>query len=81
MQEQSVFFLEGFTNKEGEPLPLIVQKTDGGYNYATTDLAALRYRSSRIVLKELFILQMLDKQITLLSVSGSKTSRVDSRGS
>ena len=37
-------FLEGFTNKEGEPLPLIVQKSDGGYNYATTDLAALRYR-------------------------------------
>ncbi|MEQ9626317.1 arginine--tRNA ligase [Coleofasciculus chthonoplastes] len=37
-------FLEGFTNKKGEPLPLIVQKSDGGYNYATTDLAALRYR-------------------------------------
>lgn len=37
-------FLEGFTNREGDPLPLIVQKTDGGYNYATTDLAALRYR-------------------------------------
>jgi arginyl-tRNA synthetase len=37
-------FLEGFTNKEGEPLPLIVQKSDGGYNYATTDLAALKYR-------------------------------------
>jgi len=37
-------FLEGFTNKEGEPLPLIIQKSDGGYNYATTDLAALRYR-------------------------------------
>lgn len=37
-------FLEGFTNKEGEPLPLIVQKSDGGYNYATTDLAALNYR-------------------------------------
>lgn len=37
-------FLEGFTNKEGKPLPLIVQKSDGGYNYATTDLAALRYR-------------------------------------
>lgn len=37
-------FLEGFTNKDGQPLPLIVQKTDGGYNYATTDLAALRYR-------------------------------------
>jgi arginyl-tRNA synthetase len=37
-------FLDGFTNREGNPLPLIVQKTDGGYNYATTDLAALRYR-------------------------------------
>ncbi|MBW4464951.1 MAG: arginine--tRNA ligase [Pegethrix bostrychoides GSE-TBD4-15B] len=37
-------FLEGFTNKEGNPLPLIIKKTDGGYNYATTDLAALRYR-------------------------------------
>lgn len=37
-------FLEGFINREGEPLPLIVQKSDGGYNYATTDLAALRYR-------------------------------------
>ncbi|MBD2465956.1 arginine--tRNA ligase [Oscillatoria sp. FACHB-1407] len=37
-------FLEGFTNKEGNPLPLIVQKSDGGYNYASTDLAAIRYR-------------------------------------
>ncbi|MBV9386946.1 MAG: arginine--tRNA ligase [Chroococcidiopsidaceae cyanobacterium CP_BM_ER_R8_30] len=37
-------FLEGFTNKEGNPLPLIIQKSDGGYNYATTDLAAIRYR-------------------------------------
>jgi arginyl-tRNA synthetase len=37
-------FLEGFTNKSGEPLPLIVKKSDGGYNYATTDLAAIRYR-------------------------------------
>ncbi|MDB9458252.1 arginine--tRNA ligase [Dolichospermum circinale CS-545/17] len=37
-------FLDGFTNREGNPLPLIIQKTDGGYNYATTDLAALRYR-------------------------------------
>ena len=37
-------FLEGFQNKKGEPLPLIVQKSDGGYNYATSDLAALNYR-------------------------------------
>ncbi|WP_020557985.1 arginine--tRNA ligase [Thiofilum flexile] len=38
-------FLEGFKNKEGEPLPIIVQKADGGYLYATTDLASIWYRS------------------------------------
>jgi arginyl-tRNA synthetase len=37
-------FVDGFINREGDPLPLIVQKTDGAYNYATTDLAAIRYR-------------------------------------
>ena len=37
-------FLDGFTNKDGDPLPLIVQKSDGGFNYATTDLAAIKYR-------------------------------------
>ena len=37
-------FPEGFTNKEGQPLPFIVQKSDGAFLYATTDLAALRYR-------------------------------------
>lgn len=40
-------FLEGFQNKDGNPLPLIIQKSDGGYNYATTDLAALRYRMTQ----------------------------------
>ncbi len=37
-------FVDGFVNRSGDPLPLIVQKTDGAYNYATTDLAAIRYR-------------------------------------
>jgi arginyl-tRNA synthetase len=37
-------FVDGFINRDGDPLPLIVQKTDGAYNYATTDLAAIRYR-------------------------------------
>ncbi len=46
-QGAKVVFLEGFTNKEGEPLPLIVQKSDGGYNYATTDLAAICYRTQK----------------------------------
>lgn len=37
-------YLDGFTNRDGAPLPLIVQKSDGGYNYATTDMAAFRHR-------------------------------------
>jgi len=41
-------FPEGFKNKEGEPLPLIIQKSDGAFLYATTDLAALRYRIDKL---------------------------------
>ncbi len=37
-------FPEGFKDADGKPLPLIVRKRDGGYLYATTDLAAARYR-------------------------------------
>ncbi len=37
-------FLDGFSNREGEPLPLMIQKSDGGYNYDTTDMAAIRHR-------------------------------------
>ncbi|MFI4937858.1 MAG: arginine--tRNA ligase [Candidatus Berkiellales bacterium] len=37
-------FLEGFVNREGEPLPIMLQKSDGGFNYSTTDLAALHHR-------------------------------------
>lgn len=43
-----VVFPEGMQNKEGAPLPLFVQKSDGGYGYATTDLAAIRYRVSQL---------------------------------
>jgi arginyl-tRNA synthetase len=41
-------FPAGFSNREGEPLPLIVQKSDGGYNYAASDLAAIRDRVTRL---------------------------------
>lgn len=37
-------YLDGFVNRDQQPLPLIIQKSDGGYNYATTDLAAIKYR-------------------------------------
>jgi arginyl-tRNA synthetase len=36
-------FPAGFTNRDGEPLPLIMRKSDGGYGYASTDLATARY--------------------------------------
>ena len=41
-------FPAGFTGREGRPLPLIIRKSDGGYNYATTDLAAVRYRVNEL---------------------------------
>ncbi len=37
-------FPAGFTARDGQPLPLIIRKSDGGYGYATTDLATIRYR-------------------------------------
>ncbi len=41
-------FPPGFTNRSGDPLPLIVRKSDGGYGYAATDLAAVRDRVDRL---------------------------------
>jgi len=37
-------FIEGFKNREGNPLPIMVQKSDGGFNYDTTDMAGFRHR-------------------------------------
>jgi len=37
-------FIEGFQTREGTLLPMIIQKSDGGYNYDTTDVAAMRHR-------------------------------------
>lgn len=39
-------FLDEFKGKDGSPLPVIVQKSDGGFNYGTFDLAAVRYRTA-----------------------------------
>ena len=43
-----VVFPEGFTNRDNDPLPLIVRKRDGGWNYAATDLACVIDRTERI---------------------------------
>jgi arginyl-tRNA synthetase len=37
-------FPEGFIGRDEKPLPLIIRKSDGGYGYGTTDLAAIRHR-------------------------------------
>ena len=37
-------FPPGFTGRDGKPVPLMLRKSDGGYGYATTDAAAIRYR-------------------------------------
>jgi arginyl-tRNA synthetase len=41
-------FPEGFTGRDGSPLPVIIRKSDGGWNYSTTDLATVRYRVDKL---------------------------------
>ena len=43
-----VVYLNGWKNREGEPLPLIIEKADGGYNYATSDLACILDRIENV---------------------------------
>ncbi|ABC27994.1 arginyl-tRNA synthetase [Hahella chejuensis KCTC 2396] len=56
-------FMDEFKGKDDETLPLIVKKSDGGYLYATTDLAALRYRER--VLKANRVLYFVDARQSL----------------
>ncbi len=56
-------FLEEFKGKDGNIVPAIVQKSDGGYLYATTDLAALQYRQQ--VLQASRILYFVDARQSL----------------
>ena len=48
-----VVYLDGWKNREGEPLPLIIQKADGGYNYATSDLACILDRIENVGSRDL----------------------------
>jgi arginyl-tRNA synthetase len=41
-------FPVGFTGRDGKPLPVIIKKSDGGWNYSTTDLATVRYRVDKL---------------------------------
>ena len=48
-----VVFPDGWYNRENDPLPLIIRKGDGGYNYATTDLACIINRVESIECNEM----------------------------
>jgi arginyl-tRNA synthetase len=62
-QGAQVVFLDEFKGKEGEPAAYIVQKQDGGYLYATTDLAAVRYRVGTLHAKR--VLYVVDARQSL----------------
>ena len=62
-QGAQVVFLQELADKKGNPSPVIVQKSGGGYLYATIDLASLRYRSS--TLKADRILYFIDARQSL----------------
>ena len=47
-QGAKVIFIDELANKKGEPSVMIIRKSDGGFLYATTDLAALQYRSKEL---------------------------------
>jgi arginyl-tRNA synthetase len=47
-EEAKVVFLEELADKNGDPSAMIVRKSGGGFLYATTDLAALRYRVNQL---------------------------------
>lgn len=50
-----VVFLQELADKEGKPSPFIIQKTGGGFLYATTDLAACQYRSQELAADRIII--------------------------
>lgn len=79
-------FLDGFIARDGSPLPMIVQKSDGGYNYDTTDMAAMRYRievdkAERIIIVtdagQSLHFQMIIKASELAGYLDPKQVRVD----
>lgn len=56
-------FLTEFKGKDGKPVPIIVRKSDGGYLYHSTDLAAVRYRTGTLGAKR--VLYIVDARQSL----------------
>lgn len=79
-------YLKGFVNREGNPLPMIVQKSDGGFNYDTTDMAAMRQRVNEEKADRIIILtdagqaqhfEMLEQAATLAGYLDTQKTRFD----
>ncbi|SEF92904.1 arginyl-tRNA synthetase [Thermomonospora echinospora] len=58
-------FPAGYTGREGDPLPLIVRKSDGGFGYAATDLATIRHRLRKLHATRLLYVVGLPQQMHL----------------
>jgi len=54
-QGAKVVFINEMANKDGEAPVFIVQKSGGGFLYATTDLSACRYRSGKLAADRIII--------------------------
>jgi arginyl-tRNA synthetase len=61
-------FPAGFKDRDGEPLPIIVQKKGGGYGYGATDLAAIRYRTRQLGATRLLYVVGLPQRLHLQMV-------------
>ena len=68
-----VVFIEELADKNGDPSPMIVQKSGGGFLYATTDLAALRYRVKKLAVDR--VLYFIDARQSLHMKQVFATSR------
>ena len=58
-------FPPGFTGRDGEPLPLIVRYSSGGYGYGMTDLAAIRYRARELHADDILYVVGADQRLHL----------------
>ncbi|MAI42591.1 MAG: arginine--tRNA ligase [Candidatus Azotimanducaceae bacterium] len=61
-------FLDEFKGKDQKPLPAIIQKSDGGYPYMATDLAAARYRTRVLKANKVLYVVGVEQQLHLKQV-------------
>jgi len=73
-----VIFLDGFVDPDGKPLPFLIRKSDGGYLYATTDLAAIKYRIGKLNARRvIYVVDARQKQhFSMLFAAANKANWV-----